>query len=84
MPRRIDPDLLLSIKVEFESGYMPQEVLGHLRAFGIPVSQTQLYLFWNRWRESGRLLPNGEDHLKIGRPRCICMHMLEVSAWLLK
>ena len=77
MPRRIDPDLLQCIKIEFELGLKPLSVWEHLRDLGRPVSKAQVYLFYNRWRESGLLL--GQTFGIMGRPPLLNMSMLEVS-----
>ena len=77
MPRRIGPDLLQCIEIEFEHGFKPISVWEHLCDLGRPVSKAQVYLLYNRWRESGLLL--AQTFGIMGRPRLLNMSMLEVS-----
>ena len=67
MPRRIDPDLLAALKIEFEHAIRPSAVIQHLRDIGCPVPQSQIYRYYNQWHESGSLFaePDGQ----MDRPR---------------
>ena len=47
MPRRIDPDVLEAIRLEFVYGYEPPVVARHLRAFKMSIFKQTLYLYWN-------------------------------------
>ena len=68
MTPRIDPHLLVTIKIEFKHGLRPPDVLEHLRDIGAPVSRSYLYLLYNCWRESGQLDADPEMYCKRGKP----------------
>ena len=79
MAPRIDPNLLETIKIEFEHGIQPLTVLEHVRDAGMPVSQPHLYLLYNRWRESGQLHADPETYRQPGPRQIIQDFMLVVS-----
>ena len=45
MPRRIDPDVLEAIRLEFVYGYESFVVARHLRAFGTFIFKQTFYLY---------------------------------------
>ena len=79
MAHGIDPDLLAAIKFEFEYGYKPDVVLEHLREMGAPVARSHLWAMFKRWREHGQL--HKQDlAMPSGRPKILCLYMLQVSS----
>ena len=79
MAPRIDSDLLAAIRFEFEYGYKPDVVLEHLREIGTPVARSHLWAMFKNWREHGQLYKAKDPSVPIGRPKILCLYMLQAS-----